>query len=96
MDAREGSDTVGVGQSLFVRQGPDGRTWEFAATDDGGCAVLCDGSVVAHGDSREETVAELLGQFLHFSDEPATAPPFTALVEMPVHADGLGHDYHAA
>ena len=60
MDAR-GSD---VRPSLFIRTAPDGDTWEFTATPDGGCAVLCGGNVVAVGDGSETSVDRILEEFL--------------------------------
>jgi hypothetical protein len=60
MDAR----VPQVAQSLFVRTGPDGHTWEFTSLADGGCALLRDGQVVAAGDGSEGSVAFLLQAFL--------------------------------
>ena len=77
MDAR-GSD---VRPSLFIRTAPDGDTWEFTATPDGGCALLCGGHVVTIGDGSEASVDRILQEFLAACGVgpagrvPATRPP---------------------
>ena len=50
--------------SLFIRTAPGGDTWEFTATPDGGCALLCGGQVVAIGSGTEESVDRILEEFL--------------------------------
>ena len=71
MDAR----IVRVSQSLFVRPGRDGGTWEFASLDDGGCVLLRDRHVVAVGGASHEAVDRLMEEFLrqtgHASPQPA-------------------------
>ena len=67
--------------SLFIRTAPDGDTWEFTATPDGGCALLCGGHVVTIGDGSAESVDRILEAFLAACGAacavrfPATAPP---------------------
>ena len=52
-----------VSQSLFIRNGFDGSTWEFAALVNGGCALLRDGAAVTTADGTEPSVEQLLQEF---------------------------------
>lgn len=77
MDAQRAAGAA-VAQSLFIRTGPDGHTWEFASLADGGCALLRDGHVVSAGDGSDDAVALVLREFLTASGAcpaAAGAPP---------------------
>ena len=93
MDARV-SD---VRPSLFIRTAPDGDTWEFTATPDGGCALICGGHVVAIGSGTEESVDRILEEFLVACGAgcgtrfPAAPPPLP-----PPPPDGTGINPRAA
>lgn len=71
-ETRGDTQVPSVAQSLFARRGPCGRTWEFARFTDGGCGLLCDGTVVLQGGVGAEAVDCLLGEFLFWSGTPAT------------------------
>lgn len=72
MDAR----IVQVSQSLFVRPGRDGGTWEFASLDDGGCVLLRNRHVVAVGGASHEAVDRLMEAFLRQTGYPSSQPAF--------------------
>jgi hypothetical protein len=66
---------VQVSQSLFIRHGFDGSTWEFAALANGGCALLRDGAAVTTADGTEPCVEQLLGEFLRVTTAYAVEVP---------------------
>lgn len=71
MDAR----IVRVSQSLFIRTGRDGGTWEFASLDDGGCVLLRDRHVVAVGGGSDEAVERLMQEFVRQTGHSSSLPP---------------------
>lgn len=94
MDAR----VAEVRPSLFIRTAPGGDTWEFAATPDGGCALLCGGQVVAIGSGTEESVDRILEEFLAACGAGCAAARFPASRPQPP-PDGTarhGFNPHAA
>jgi hypothetical protein len=64
-----------VSQSLFIRHGFDGSSWEFAALADGGCALLRDGSAVTTADGTEPSVEQLLQEFFRVTTAYAVEVP---------------------
>src|SRR3954467_11542080 len=62
-------------QSLFIRHGFDGSTWEFAALVNGGCALLRDGTPVSTAEWRWPCVEQLLGEFLRVTTAYALEVP---------------------
>ena len=93
MDARISE----VRPSLFIRTALDGDTWEFAATPDGGCALLCGGEVVTIGNGSEESVGRILGEFLAACGARRDGRfPTTAAPRPPDGTDGPGINPRAA